>query len=42
MTTGKLEIKHVFKGSYAKGDVISYERPGGYLPVAQYEKGEVS
>lgn len=42
MTIGELEIKHVFKGSYAKGDVISYERPGGYLPVAQYEKGEVS
>ena len=42
MTTGKLEIKHVFKGNYTKGDIVSYERPGGYLPVAQYEKGEVS
>lgn len=41
MTIGELEIKHVFKGSYAKGNVISYERPGGYLSVAQYEKGEV-
>lgn len=40
MTTGKLEIKHVFKGNYAKGDVVSYERTGGYVPVVQYEKGE--
>lgn len=40
MTTGKLEIKHVFKGNYAKGDAIDYERTGGYVPVAQYEKGE--
>lgn len=42
MTTGKLEIKHVFKGNYTKGDVVSYERTGGYVPVTQYEKGEGS
>ncbi len=41
MTTGELEIKHVFKGNHSKGDIIAYERPGGYLPVAQYEKGEI-
>ena len=41
MTTGKLEIKHVLKGNYAKGDVVSYERTGGYVPVIQYEKGKV-
>lgn len=41
MTTGKLEIKHIFKGNYTKGDVVSYERTGGYVPVMQYEKGEV-
>jgi hypothetical protein len=41
MTTGKLEIKHVFKGNYTKGDVVSYERTGGYVPIMQYEKGKV-
>jgi hypothetical protein len=41
LQTGKLEIKHVFKGNYTKGDVVSYERTGGYAPVIQYEKGEL-
>ena len=41
LQTGKLEIKHVFKGNYTKGDIVSYERTGGYVPVMQYEKGEV-